>query len=57
MRITGLEPARLLTIDPKSIASASSAISADKQMQPAGRKDCLSELLPHETSGVRTRDT
>lgn len=28
MRITGLEPARLLTIEPKSIASATSAISA-----------------------------
>lgn len=28
MRITGLEPARLLTIEPKSIASANSAISA-----------------------------
>lgn len=28
MRITGLEPARLLTIEPKSIASANSAITA-----------------------------
>ena len=28
VRITGLEPARLLTIEPKSIASANSAISA-----------------------------
>ena len=28
VRITGLEPARLLTIEPKSIASATSAISA-----------------------------
>ena len=28
MRITGLEPARRLTIEPKSIASANSAISA-----------------------------
>ena len=28
MRITGLEPARLLTIEPKSIASANSATSA-----------------------------
>ena len=28
MRITGLEPARLLTIEPKSIAAANSAISA-----------------------------
>lgn len=28
VRITGLEPARRLTIEPKSIASANSAISA-----------------------------
>ena len=28
MRMTGIEPARLLTIEPKSIASATSAISA-----------------------------
>ena len=28
MRMTGIEPARLLTIEPKSIASASSATSA-----------------------------
>ena len=28
MRITGIEPARLLTLEPKSSASASSAISA-----------------------------
>ena len=28
MRITGLEPARLLTLEPKSSASANSAISA-----------------------------
>ena len=31
MRITGLEPARLLTIEPKSIASANSAISAHEK--------------------------
>ena len=30
MRITGLEPARLLTLEPKSSASANSAISASK---------------------------
>jgi hypothetical protein len=29
LRITGLEPARLLAIEPKSIASANSAISAN----------------------------
>ena len=28
MRITGVEPARLLTLEPKSSASANSAISA-----------------------------
>ena len=29
MRITGVEPARLLTLEPKSSASANSAISAE----------------------------
>ena len=29
MRITGVEPARLLTLEPKSSASANSAISAN----------------------------
>ena len=31
MRITGVEPARLLTLEPKSSASANSAISANKR--------------------------
>lgn len=30
MRVTGLEPARLTVMEPKSIASANSAIPADK---------------------------
>ena len=33
MRITGVEPARLLTLEPKSSASANSAISAGSDLK------------------------
>lgn len=61
MRTTGLEPARLSAIDPKSIASANSAMSAHisghRKSSPLLTLLIRELLFPHETSGARTRDT